>query len=54
VARSAVALTLALAVTHWLCARWTRSLGGLTGDIFGAVSEIGEVVALAALTALTI
>lgn len=54
VARSAIALSLALAVTHGLCARWTRSLGGLTGDIFGAVSEIGEVVALAALTALTI
>ncbi len=34
-----------------LCARWwTRDLGGLTGDTYGALNEIGEVVALAVLT----
>lgn len=37
----------------WLVARWwTRDLGGLTGDTYGALCELGEVVALAALTAL--
>ncbi len=33
-------------LAHW----WTRALGGLTGDTYGALNEIGEVVALAALT----
>jgi adenosylcobinamide-GDP ribazoletransferase len=40
----------------WLAARalaqwWVRDLGGLTGDTYGALCEITEVVALAALTA---
>jgi adenosylcobinamide-GDP ribazoletransferase len=40
----------------WLAARalarwWVRDLGGLTGDTYGALCEISEVVALAALTA---
>jgi adenosylcobinamide-GDP ribazoletransferase len=63
---SATALVLALAVAGlrglvalllvwlaaWLLARWwVRDLGGLTGDTYGALCEIGEVVALAALTA---
>lgn len=30
---------------------WVADLGGLTGDTYGALNEIGEVVALAALTA---
>ncbi len=42
----AVALV-ALLVGRW----WTRDLGGLTGDTYGALCEIGEVVALAALSA---
>jgi adenosylcobinamide-GDP ribazoletransferase len=36
--------------THLLARWWTRDLGGLTGDTYGALCEIGEVVALAALT----
>ena len=35
--------------SHLLARWWTRDLGGLTGDTYGALSEIGEVVALAAL-----
>jgi len=38
--------------THLLARWWTRDLGGLTGDTYGALCELGEVVALAALTAL--
>jgi adenosylcobinamide-GDP ribazoletransferase len=37
--------------SHWLARWWTRDLGGLTGDTYGALCEIGEVVALAALSA---
>lgn len=36
--------------THLLACWWKRDLGGLTGDTYGALNEIGEVVALAALT----
>jgi adenosylcobinamide-GDP ribazoletransferase len=36
---------------HLLGRWWTRDLGGLTGDTYGALCEIGEVVALAALAA---
>lgn len=46
-----VALLLVWAVAHLLAHWWTRDLGGLTGDTYGALCEIGEVVALAALTA---
>lgn len=35
---------------HLLARWWTRALGGLTGDTYGALAEIGEVVALAALS----
>lgn len=38
-------------VTHWLAHWWVRDLGGLTGDTYGALSEIGEVVTLAVLAA---
>ena len=38
--------------THALAWRMCRSLGGLTGDTYGALSEMGEVVALLALLAL--
>jgi adenosylcobinamide-GDP ribazoletransferase len=34
-------------VTWWLARWWTRDLGGLTGDTYGALCEIGEVVVLA-------
>lgn len=44
-----VAGLLVWAVTHLLARWWTRSLGGLTGDTYGALCEIGEVVALAVL-----
>lgn len=41
-----------LAVTY-LLARWmVAALGGLTGDTYGALSEVGEVVALLVLAAL--
>jgi len=49
--RGVIAIGLLLAVTHGLCTWWTRSLGGLTGDTYGALSEIGEVVVLAAMSA---
>ena len=34
------------ALTRW----WTRDLGGLTGDTYTALCEIGKVVTLASLT----
>lgn len=49
--RGAIALGLALLVAHVVFTRWTRALGGLTGDTYGAMSEIGETVALAAMAA---
>ncbi|OAN47653.1 adenosylcobinamide-GDP ribazoletransferase [Chloroflexus islandicus] len=45
-----IAAALVLAVAHLLARWWVRDLGGLTGDTYGALCEIGEVVALAALT----
>jgi adenosylcobinamide-GDP ribazoletransferase len=53
-ARMSIALLLAFAVAAWIFTRWTRSLGGLTGDTYGALCEIGEVVVLAALVALRV
>jgi adenosylcobinamide-GDP ribazoletransferase len=49
--RGLVALLLVWLAAHLLGRWWTRDLGGLTGDTYGALCEIGEVVALAALTA---
>ncbi len=49
--RAGIAMGLVLLVTHLLAMRWTHVLGGLTGDTYGALCEIGEVVALAALSA---
>jgi len=46
-----VAALLVWGVAHLLARWWTRDLGGLTGDTYGALCEIGEVVALAALAA---
>jgi adenosylcobinamide-GDP ribazoletransferase len=45
------ALLAVWAATHLLARWWTRDLGGLTGDTYGALCEIAEVVALATLTA---
>ncbi|MBX0330241.1 adenosylcobinamide-GDP ribazoletransferase [Oscillochloris sp. ZM17-4] len=45
-----VAALLVLAGSHLLIRWWVRDLGGLTGDTYGALCEIGEVVALAAIT----
>lgn len=49
--RGAVAIGLTLVAAHIIFTRWTRSLGGLTGDTYGAMCEIGEVVALATMSA---
>ncbi|HEX5692426.1 MAG TPA: adenosylcobinamide-GDP ribazoletransferase [Roseiflexaceae bacterium] len=49
--RGAVALALVWLAARTLARWWTRDLGGLTGDTYGALCEIAEVVALAALTA---
>lgn len=46
------ALALVWLATLLLARWWTRDLGGLTGDTYGALCEIAEVVALAALSAL--
>ncbi|NNJ11818.1 adenosylcobinamide-GDP ribazoletransferase [Chloroflexales bacterium ZM16-3] len=45
------AALLAAAVAHALGRWWTRELGGLTGDTYGAICELIEVVALATITA---
>jgi adenosylcobinamide-GDP ribazoletransferase len=45
-----VALLLVTLAAHALGRWWTRALGGLTGDTYGALCELAEVVALAALT----
>jgi adenosylcobinamide-GDP ribazoletransferase len=49
--RGGISFTLALVVTHIVARRWTKSLGGLTGDTYGALCEIGETVTLAAISA---
>ena len=49
-ARGLVALALVWVVAQVLGMRWTRELGGLTGDTYGALCEIGEVVALAVMS----
>lgn len=50
-ARFVLATGLVAAVAGWLAWRWSRLLGGLTGDTYGALSEIAECTALAALGA---
>jgi len=49
--RAGIAMGLVLLVTYVLATRWTQTLGGLTGDTYGALCEIGEVIALAAMSA---
>lgn len=46
-----VACLLAALGAHLLGRWWTRDLGGLTGDTYGACCELVELIALAALTA---
>ncbi|MBC8163395.1 MAG: adenosylcobinamide-GDP ribazoletransferase [Roseiflexaceae bacterium] len=46
-----VAAALVWLVTHSIARWWTRDLGGLTGDTYGALCEIAEVVVLATLAA---
>jgi len=38
-------------LVHWLASRMARALGGLTGDTYGALSEVAEAVVLLALAA---
>lgn len=45
---SAAAAVVAYLVIRWFASRVSKSLGGLTGDVYGALSEIGEVAALLA------
>ncbi len=52
--RSLVALGLVFVATVYLCRKWVKQLGGLTGDTYGALNEIGEGVALAAMSALQV
>jgi len=49
--RGGVACGLVLLTAHVVFTRWTRELGGLTGDTYGAMCEIAEVVTLAAISA---
>jgi adenosylcobinamide-GDP ribazoletransferase len=45
--RGLLAAVIALVACLALGRRWSRVLGGLTGDIYGALTEIGEIIALA-------
>jgi adenosylcobinamide-GDP ribazoletransferase len=45
-----LALLLVWGVTYLLARWWTKDLGGLTGDTYGALCEIGEVVVIAVLS----
>jgi adenosylcobinamide-GDP ribazoletransferase len=48
--RGLLALTFVWGVSSALARWWTRDLGGLTGDTYGALCEIAEVVTLAVLS----
>jgi adenosylcobinamide-GDP ribazoletransferase len=50
-ARLMLAALLAFVTAHVIFTRWTRSLGGLTGDTYGALCEIAEVVVIAVMVA---
>ena len=43
------ALVAAWLFTEWLGRRWVGELGGLTGDTYGALCELTEVIVLAVL-----
>jgi adenosylcobinamide-GDP ribazoletransferase len=46
-----IALGVVWGITHMIGSWWTRDLGGLTGDTYGALCEIGETVVLAVFAA---
>ncbi len=48
--RGLIALALIWVVTQLLGMWWTRDLGGLTGDTYGALCEVAEVVVLAVMS----
>ncbi len=50
-AAGVVAMLFALGGTYLLAKWWTRDLGGLTGDTYGAMCEIAETIVLAAMAA---
>jgi adenosylcobinamide-GDP ribazoletransferase len=50
-ARFALSWLCALVLAHVIFSRWTRTLGGLTGDTYGAMCEMAEVTVLAVLAA---
>jgi adenosylcobinamide-GDP ribazoletransferase len=45
-----ISIGLVWLISRWLCRRWVKQLGGLTGDTYGALSEIAEVVVFAAIS----
>lgn len=49
--RGVIALLAVWLGTQLLARWWTRDLGGLTGDTYGALCEIGEVIVLATMAA---
>jgi adenosylcobinamide-GDP ribazoletransferase len=49
--RGLLALAAVWGISHWLARWWTRDLGGLTGDTYGALCEIAEAVTLAVMSA---
>ena len=53
-ARCMVALAAVCLTSVYLARRWVAQLGGLTGDTYGALNEIGETVALGAMSALLV
>ena len=50
-ARCMIALALVCLASVYLARKWVQQLGGLTGDTYGALNEVGETVALAAMSA---
>jgi adenosylcobinamide-GDP ribazoletransferase len=50
-ARGLIAAALIWLLTQTLARWWTRALGGLTGDTYGALCELAEAATLAVLTA---
>jgi adenosylcobinamide-GDP ribazoletransferase len=49
--RIALSAAAGLGAAHLIFARWTHTLGGLTGDTYGAINEIVEVIVLAVMAA---
>ena len=49
---SLLLLSTLLPVTYWICHKTTKSLGGLSGDIYGMLSEVAEVLVMLTLCAI--